>query len=75
MQTTPTASFSAPERPFRDFARALAECKQLKTLTAKKTQVTAAGVAALQKALPDCKIEWDGAAKPKTTEPAASFLK
>ena len=32
-------------------------------------------VAALQKALPNCKIEWDDPAKPKTPEPAASGKK
>jgi Leucine-rich repeat (LRR) protein len=41
----------------------LTECKELKKLTVPKTQVTAAGVAALQKALPDCKIDWDDPAK------------
>ncbi len=39
-------------------------CKSLGTLHIKHTQVTAAGVAALQKALPNCKIEWDGPNKP-----------
>lgn len=42
----------------------LAECKNLKTLKVTKTRVTAATVAALQKTLPNCKIEWDGSAKP-----------
>ncbi|MBA4017129.1 MAG: hypothetical protein C0483_08155 [Pirellula sp.] len=36
----------------------------LKTLNVKGTRVTAEGVAKLQKALPDCKIEWDGAVAP-----------
>jgi serine/threonine protein kinase/Leucine-rich repeat (LRR) protein len=40
----------------------LEECKSLKTLNVTKTKVTAAQVAALQKALPNCKIEWDGTA-------------
>jgi serine/threonine protein kinase/Leucine-rich repeat (LRR) protein len=44
----------------------LQDCKSLKTLTVTKTKVTPATVAALQKALPNCKIEWDGAAKPLT---------
>ena len=35
-------------------------CDTLRTLQLQGTKVTAAGVAALQKALPDCKIEWDG---------------
>jgi Leucine-rich repeat (LRR) protein len=37
----------------------------LKNLKIALTGVTAAQVAALQKALPDCKIEWDDAAKPQ----------
>ena len=40
----------------------LVECKSLTTLNVKSTQVTPAQVTALQKALPHCKIEWDGAA-------------
>ena len=53
----------------------LKDCKGLKTLTVKKTKVTPASVAALQKALPNCKIEWDDPAKLKTPEPAASGSK
>jgi hypothetical protein len=34
------------------------------------TKVTPAGVAALQKALPNCKIEWDDPAEAKTPAPA-----
>ncbi len=41
----------------------LHECTDLTSLDVKKTKVTAADVAALQKALPNCKIEWDGAAQ------------
>ncbi len=47
----------------------------LRDLRVTKTKVTAAGVAALQKALPNCKIEWDDPAKPKTPEPAAAGTK
>jgi hypothetical protein len=32
-------------------------------------------LAALQKALPNCKIHWDDPAKPKAPEPAASGTK
>ena len=39
---------------------ALSSCAKLQTLDARQTHVTAAGVAALAKALPACKIEWDG---------------
>ncbi len=35
------------------------ECRDLTTLDVRQTKVTAAGIAALQKALPNCKIEWD----------------
>lgn len=50
----------------------LAQCRMLIELNVKSTTVTAAGVAALQQALPNCKIEWDDPAKPKTPEPAAT---
>ncbi|HWA99348.1 MAG TPA: hypothetical protein VG713_12685, partial [Pirellulales bacterium] len=55
--------------------RPLEGCKQLKRLAVQRTKVTPKQVAALQKALPDCKIEWDDPAKPKTTEPATSGTK
>jgi serine/threonine protein kinase/Leucine-rich repeat (LRR) protein len=42
---------------------AIADCTTLKSLSVLKTEVTAAQVAALQKALPNCKIEWDDPAK------------
>jgi len=38
----------------------IADCKKLTKLTLGQTKVTAKGVAALAKALPGCKIEWDG---------------
>jgi Leucine-rich repeat (LRR) protein len=38
----------------------LHDCPSLTSLNVKQTKVTASGVAALQKALPNCKIEWDG---------------
>ena len=38
----------------------LAGCKNLTRLTLGQTKVTAKGVADLAKALPQCKIEWDG---------------
>jgi Leucine-rich repeat (LRR) protein len=53
----------------------LEDCKGLKTLQATKTKVTPAQVAILQKALPNCKIEWDDPAKPKTPGPVASGTK
>ena len=36
----------------------LAEMKTLKRLEVRGNRVTAAGVAKLQRALPNCKIEW-----------------
>jgi hypothetical protein len=45
----------------------LAAIPKLKGLRLEGTKVTAAGVAALQKALPKCKIKWDGG----TIEPSA----
>ncbi|MBN8624805.1 MAG: SUMF1/EgtB/PvdO family nonheme iron enzyme [Planctomycetes bacterium] len=39
----------------------------LKNLLIRRTKVTPAGVAALQKALPNCKIEWDDPTKPTTS--------
>jgi eukaryotic-like serine/threonine-protein kinase len=38
----------------------LKDCKNLTELNLGKTKVTAAGIDALKKALPKCKIEWDG---------------
>ena len=55
----------------------LYDCKDLKALLANKTKVTPGGVAALQKALPNCKIEWDDPAKPVAADPdrrAAEWL-
>ena len=40
----------------------------LRTLNVRGTKVTPASVAALQKALPDCKIDWDDPAKSATTQ-------
>jgi hypothetical protein len=39
--------------PFKD-------CKNLTQLGLHKTKVTAAGIDELKKALPRCRIEWDG---------------
>jgi len=36
------------------------DCKNLKRLNVEKTKVTAAGIGGLAKALPQCRIEWDG---------------
>ena len=44
----------------------LGELRNLKTLQLQGTKVTAAGIAKLQQALPNCSIEWDGAATSAT---------
>ena len=41
-------------------------CLSLRTLEVSHSKITPEGVAALQKALPNCKIDWDGSAKPIT---------
>jgi hypothetical protein len=46
----------------------LHECKNLTSLNITSTKVTPAAIAALQKALPNCQIEWDDSAKPSTTK-------
>ena len=50
----------------------LEECKSLIALRCTHTKVTAAGVAALQKALPKCYIEWDGEPRRGTHLPSSS---
>ena len=45
----------------------LETCMSLKSLEVNRTKVTPAVVAALQKALPDCKIEWDDPMKAATS--------
>ena len=58
-----------------DGIQTLATLKSLRSLVLRKTPVTPAGIAALQKALPNCKIAWDDPTKPKMPEPAASGSK
>ncbi len=53
----------------------LRECQQLTSLNIEHNRITPAQVAALQKALPNCKIEWDDPAKPATPAPAPSGTK
>ncbi len=53
----------------------LVEISTLENLSALGTGVTRESVAALEAALPNCVIEWDDPAKPKTPEPAASGTK
>ena len=48
---------------------ALEESKSLRFIYVGKTKVTPTGIAALQKALPNCKIDWDDPARPATPKP------
>jgi serine/threonine protein kinase/Leucine-rich repeat (LRR) protein len=43
----------------------LADCKELTEVQVLKTKLTAAGIDKLRKALPQCKIAWDGVIDPK----------
>ncbi len=52
----------------------LEKCNSLAKLAASRTKVTHAQVAALQKALPNCKIEWDDPAK-DTKQPDSTSKK
>ncbi len=61
----PLTTVSCSDTPIADLSP-LASCKSLTSLECHHTKVTAANVAALQKALPDCKIDWDDPAKPAT---------
>ena len=61
-QGTPLILLNCDVTPVSD-PSPLENCKSLRSLNLKSTKVTAASVAALQKALPKCKIEWDGAGK------------
>jgi formylglycine-generating enzyme required for sulfatase activity/serine/threonine protein kinase/Leucine-rich repeat (LRR) protein len=68
------ATFYSIGTPVSDLSP-LEDCKSLETLYVIQTKVTPASVAALQKALPNCKIEWNDPTKPKTPEPAAADKK
>jgi hypothetical protein len=59
----PLTSLFCSESQVSDLSPLL-QCKDLSTLNVRKTQVTPAQVAALQKALPNCKIDWDDPSKP-----------
>ncbi len=74
LQGMKLASLYCSGTPVSDLSP-LEGCTSLTSLSVIATKVTPAGVAALQKALPNCKIEWDDPAKPKTPEPAASGTK
>ncbi|HEX4132581.1 MAG TPA: SUMF1/EgtB/PvdO family nonheme iron enzyme [Pirellulales bacterium] len=68
----PLTGFDCRSAPVADLSP-LAECKSLRLLMAGQTRVTSAGVAGLQQALPNCKIEWDGpSASPQSPAPRPS---
>ncbi len=62
LRTMPLEKLYCYGTPVSDLSP-LQDCKSLADLDARKTKVTPAAVAALQKALPSCKIEWDDPAK------------
>ena len=62
LMAMPLRNLSVHTSPVSDLSP-LEGCKDLQLLKASKTKVTPAQVAALQKVLPNCKIEWDGATK------------
>lgn len=68
LKEMPLEFLSCESTPVSDLTP-LQVCKRLNTLHAEKTKVTPAGVTALQKALPNCKIEWDDPAKAATPQP------
>jgi serine/threonine protein kinase len=59
----PLTSLYCYDTPIAD-PSLLQEFKNLTTLNLSRTKVIASGVTALQKALPNCKIEWDDPANP-----------
>jgi formylglycine-generating enzyme required for sulfatase activity/serine/threonine protein kinase/Leucine-rich repeat (LRR) protein len=62
LQSLPLATLRCMQNPISDLSP-LEDCETLKNLNVTRTKVTPATVAALQKALPNCKIEWDDPAK------------
>ena len=74
LEGMPITDLGIHETPVSDLSP-LTKLPKLDKVNVRGTKVTPAGVAALQKALPNCKIEWDDPAKPKTPEPAAAGSK
>lgn len=62
LQGMPLETFWCKETSVAELSP-LYECKSLKELNVEKTKVSPAVVAALQKALPNCKVTWDDPAK------------
>jgi serine/threonine-protein kinase len=67
LRAMPLTFLSCSQTPVADLSP-LQECKNLKRLIVMRTKVTPAQVAALQKALPDCRIEWDDPAKANSSD-------
>ncbi len=65
LQGMPLTTLQCPSTQVSDLS-SLVTCKSLATLDVSKTKVTPASIAALQNALPNCKIEWDGSNNPTT---------
>ena len=74
LQGMPLVTLAIAFTPVSDLS-VLLDCKTLQLLNAGSTKVTAAQIAALQKALPNCKIEWDDPSKATTPQPATSGTK
>ena len=74
LRSCPLTLLDCVHTPVADLSP-LAKCPQMNSLNVKGTKVTASQVAALQKALPNCKIEWDEPDKPGAPEPAAAGKK
>ena len=70
----PLNRFSCGSSPLSDLST-LRDCPGLTFVYVRTTKVSAAEVAALQQALPNCKIDWDDSAKAKTPQPSASGTK
>ncbi|MBS0210775.1 MAG: protein kinase [Planctomycetes bacterium] len=62
LQGLPLATLRCMQNPIADLSP-LEDCETLKNLNVTRTKVTPASVADLQKALPNCKIEWDDPTK------------
>jgi hypothetical protein len=74
LKSLPLTNFHCTDTPVSDLLP-LEDCKRLTHLQCAGTKVTPAQIAALHKALPNWKIEWDDPAKAKRPEPADSGTK
>ncbi len=74
LQGMPLTGIVADRSKITDLS-SLHTCTTLQTITLNGTPVPASEVAALQKALPKCKISWDDSSKATATVPAAAPAK